>query len=69
MAKAMKYRDIEQALLANDCKWRQGKGDHIVWYCPCGHHRAVVTQARAVSPGVVGDIIAKLDCLPEGWLQ
>lgn len=30
---------------------------------------AVVTEARTVSPGVVRDTIAKLACLPEGWLQ
>jgi len=39
-----------------------------VWYCPCGEHVAVVTQARIGSPGVVGDVIKKLACLPEGWL-
>jgi hypothetical protein len=71
MAKAMKYRDMEGALLRNNCTWRQGKGDHIVWYCPakCGKHMAVVTQARIVSPGVVADTMTKLACLPEGWLQ
>jgi predicted RNA binding protein YcfA (HicA-like mRNA interferase family) len=65
----MRYSDVERALLANGCKWRQGKGDHSVWYCPCGQHIAVVTQARTVSPGVVADTIKKLACLPEGWLQ
>jgi len=39
-----------------------------VWYYPCGEHVAVVTQARIGSPGVVGDVIKKLACLPEGWL-
>lgn len=38
----MKYRDVEAALLARGCTWRQGKGDHRVWYCPCGQHMAVV---------------------------
>jgi predicted RNA binding protein YcfA (HicA-like mRNA interferase family) len=71
MAKAMKYRDVERALLANGCTWKQGKGDHIMWYCPssCGKHVAVVTQARNVSPGVVADTITKIACLPAGWLQ
>jgi hypothetical protein len=69
MAKAMRYRDIERALLHQGCTWRQGKGDHINWYCPCGQHVAVVTQARVISPGVVRDTIAKLARLPEGWLQ
>ncbi len=55
----MKYRDVERALLANGCTWKQGKGDHIKWYCPssCGKHVAVVTQARNVSAGVVADTI------------
>jgi hypothetical protein len=69
MVKAMRYRDIKRALQANGCTSRQGKGDHEVWYCPCGQHMAVVTQARIVSPGVVADAIKKLACLPEGWLQ
>jgi hypothetical protein len=71
MVKAMTYREMERALLASDCAWKQGKGDHIKWYCPakCGQHMAIVTQARIVSPGVVRDTIAKLACLPEGWLQ
>ncbi len=34
MAKAMKYRDVEEALLVSGCTWKQGKGDHIKWYCP-----------------------------------
>jgi hypothetical protein len=37
--------------------------------CPCGEHMAVVTEARIVSPGIERDTIAKLTCLPEGWLQ
>jgi len=71
MATATRYRDVERALLANDCSWKQGKGDHIKWYCPkpCGQHIAVVTQARIVSAGVIADTIAKLSCLPAGWLQ
>lgn len=55
--------------MSNGCTSREGKGDHINWYCPCGEHMAVVTEARIVSPGVVRDTIAKLACLPEGWLQ
>jgi hypothetical protein len=67
----MKYRDVERALLANGCTWKQGKGDHIKWYCPssCGKHAAVVTQARNVSAGVVAGTITKLACLPSGRLQ
>lgn len=65
----MKYRDIEAALLACGCTWKQGRGDHEKWYCPCGEHMAVITTSREVSPGVVSDLIRKLACLPEGWLQ
>jgi hypothetical protein len=69
MVRAMPYRDMARALRDNGCTPKEGKGDHIKWYCPCGKHMAVVTEARIVSPGVVRDTIAKLVCLPEGWLQ
>jgi predicted RNA binding protein YcfA (HicA-like mRNA interferase family) len=69
MTVAMRYRDVERALLAHGCTWKQGKGDHEKWYCPCGKHMAVATTGRIVSPGVVADVITKLSCLPKGWLQ
>lgn len=69
VAKPMKYRDVEAALLAEGCTRRQGKGDHEKRYCPCGEHMAVVTKPGDVSAGIVGDTIRKLTCLPEGWLQ
>lgn len=69
MVKPMRYRDIQKALLANGCTWRQAKGDHEMWYCPCGQHMVAVDTARMVSPGVVRGIIRSLTCLPEGWLQ
>jgi len=69
MVKAMRYRDMARALADNGCTSKRGKGDHVKWYCPCGAHMAVVPEARVVSPGVVRDTIAKLACLPEGWLQ
>ena len=65
----MRYRDVRAALLAQGCTSRPGKGDHEIWYCPCGKHIAVVTTGVRVSPGVVGDLIKKLTCLPRGWLQ
>jgi len=67
--KAIRYRALERKLLAHGCTWRRAKGDHVVWYCPCGEHMAVAVTARVVSPGVVGDIGTKLACLPEGWLS
>lgn len=71
MTKAMRYRDVQAALLEQGCKWKPGKGDHEKWYCPdqCGKHMAVITTSRTVSPGVVADTIKKLECLPKGWLQ
>lgn len=69
MAKGMRYRALEKALRSHGCTFRTGKGDHVVWYCPCGTHIAVAVKAAMVSPGVVGDIVAKLACLPEGWLK
>lgn len=69
MVREMKYRDIRKALLDHGCTSRPGKGDHEKWYCPCGQHMAVVTRPGDVSKGVVGDIVKKLGCLPEGWLK
>jgi hypothetical protein len=65
----MRYREIQKALLANNCRWSDGKGSHIKWYCPCGKHMVPIQQHTHVSPGVVGDVIKKLSCLPQGWLQ
>lgn len=69
MVTSMKYRDVEAALLAHACRWREGKGDHRVWYCPCGQHMVVTPRARVTSPGVVRDVIKRMSCLPKGWLQ
>ena len=69
MPKPMRYREKRKALSASGCTRRNAKGDHEVWYCPCGKHMAVVNTARVVSAGVVGDTIKKMACLKEGWLQ
>jgi hypothetical protein len=69
MDKGIRYRLLERALLRQNCTWRAGKGDHVVWYCPCGAHMAVAVKARVASPGVVHDIEVKLACLPGGWLK
>lgn len=69
MAKQVRYRVLERKLLAHGCTSRPGKGDHVVWYCPCGAHIAVATRARVLSPGVANDIVTKLACLPKGWLS
>jgi hypothetical protein len=65
----MKYREIRKALIATGCTYRNAKGDHEVWYCPCGKHMATVVTDPKVSAGVVGDIIKKMACLEKGWLQ
>ncbi len=44
-------------------------GRHTRWGCPCLQHTADVPRHRDISPGVVRDIIKRMECLPEGWLQ
>ena len=68
MAKPMKYRDIVKKLRANGCVPRPGKGSHVIWTSPAGN-QVPIPEHRVVSPGVVRDIIGKLQDLPEGWLQ
>jgi hypothetical protein len=68
--KPMKYREVAKALKKHRCTSRPGKGDHEVWTCPCDQkHIAVVTKPGEISPGVIGDTIKKMACLPKGWLQ
>jgi len=69
VAKAIRYQTLERKLRKLGCTSRAGKGDHVVWYCPCGKHTAVAVYSRLVSPGVVRGVIAKLARLPEGWLR
>jgi predicted RNA binding protein YcfA (HicA-like mRNA interferase family) len=65
----MKYRDVKRALIDQGCTEKDSRGDHVKWFCPCGHHSVPVDTARETSQGVIRDIIKKLACLPEGWLQ
>ena len=67
--KPMRYREMVTKLRAQGCTRTQGKGDHEKWYCPCGKHMTVITQARDVSPGLVRQAEQRLSCLPEGWLR
>lgn len=69
MAKPMKDRVVVKALRREGCTSKPGKGDHEKWYCPCGEHLAVITRGGDISPGAINDLIAKLKCLPKGWLQ
>jgi hypothetical protein len=69
MAKAMKRRDVESALRGKGCNVVSDKGDHTKWGCRCGAHTAPVPRHLNISPGVVRDIIRRMECLEEGWLQ
>lgn len=65
----MSYKDVRRALLDEDCSLKSTQGSHEKWVCPCGKHQAIVPRHRVISPGVVRDVIGKLDCLSKGWLQ
>ncbi|RNL81470.1 type II toxin-antitoxin system HicA family toxin [Nocardioides marmorisolisilvae] len=64
----MTYRAVTAAMRAHGCTAQQGKGDHEKWTCPCGSHMTVITQTRELSPGLIRQAIARLECLPKGWL-
>jgi hypothetical protein len=68
MAKEMRLRDVERALRSNGCTPAGGK-KHTKWVCPCGVHTANIPRHNVVSPGVIGDTIKRMGCLPEGWFQ
>lgn len=69
MAKAMKRRDVEAALLKQGCSIKSTRGDHDKWLCACGRHSANIARHTTISPGVVRDTIRRMECLPKGWLQ
>lgn len=64
----MKLRDVEVALLAQDCHVLSDRGPHTKWGCPCGRHTANLPRHTTVTPGVVRDTIRRMACLPKGWL-
>ncbi|MGL5864078.1 MAG: type II toxin-antitoxin system HicA family toxin, partial [Phycicoccus sp.] len=65
MPRPMKYRVVAKALRKHGYTSRPGKGDHEVWTCSCGRkHVAVITKPGEISPGVIGDTIKKMQCLP-----
>jgi hypothetical protein len=68
MAKAMKRRDVERALRRQGCEVI-AEGPHTKWLCPSGEHTANIPHHKEISPGVIRDTIARMTCLPEGWLQ
>jgi predicted RNA binding protein YcfA (HicA-like mRNA interferase family) len=67
----MKRREVERAMRRHGCVEanNSGRGSHEKWHCPCGKHSANIPRHRDISPGVIGDIVRRLTCLPEGWLQ
>lgn len=65
----MKRRNVQRALLAHGCRVLRDTGDHTVWGCLCGQHIAPLPRHIEISPGVVGSIVKRMACLPEGWLQ
>jgi hypothetical protein len=68
MPKEMKRRKVIRALRKNGCTEEDGT-KHAKWVCPCGQHSANIPRHGDISPGVVGDTIKRMACLPEGWLQ
>ncbi|WP_211270822.1 type II toxin-antitoxin system HicA family toxin [Streptomyces yerevanensis] len=70
MTASMKRRDLERKLRAAGCvKKTPDKGPHSKWTCPCGKHIVPIPRHRDISPGVIDDAKAKLECLPEGWMK
>jgi hypothetical protein len=69
MVKGMKRRDVERALLAQNCRSLRNKGGHEIWGCPCGQHTYALPNHAVTSPGVVRKATQDLACLERGWLQ
>ena len=65
----MKLREVEAAMRDHGCEVLRDRGPHTKWGCPCGEHTVPVPRHTVISPGVVRDVIKRLVCLPEGWLQ
>ena len=65
----MKRRDVETALRSIDAEVLRDRGDHTVWVCSCGQHKAPVPRHSEITAGVVGSISKQIECAPKGWLQ
>ncbi|HEX5018981.1 MAG TPA: type II toxin-antitoxin system HicA family toxin [Actinomycetes bacterium] len=63
----MKRRDLARAMRKAGFRLLRDQGDHAVYQCPCGKHRAAVPRHATVSAGVVGQI-SKTACMTKGWL-
>lgn len=67
--KSMKRSAVVAAMERYGCRKVRDSGNHTVYICPCGSHRAPIPRHRAVTAGVVHSIGRQMACLPEGWLQ
>lgn len=68
----MTRREVERALRKQGCaadSASSGRGPHEKWVCPCGQHMVPIPRHREIKARVVEDIVAKMECLPEGWLR
>ena len=69
MAKEIRRRELEKALISNGCSGISDRGEHTKWGCPCEEHTANIPRHNMISPGVVASTIKRMACLPKGWLQ
>lgn len=67
----MKRRDVVRKLRRAGCTPKKpDTGRHSTWTCPCAkEHKFPLPRHNDISPGVLDDAIAKLPCLPKGWLR
>lgn len=67
LMKPMTRRDLVRAMRRAGFTVLRDQGDHTVYQCPCGKHRAAVPRHVTVSAGVVGQV-SKTPCMTKGWL-
>ena len=70
MVKAMRRRQVEEALRRAGCRVVSDEGKHTKWECSCGEgHTANIPRHGDISPGVVRDTLRRMPCQRKGWLQ
>lgn len=67
LVKPMKRRDLVRAMERAGFAVLRDQGDHTVYQCPCGKHRAPVPRHREITARVV-DSVSKTPCMEKGWL-
>ena len=65
----MKRKALVKVLESAGYRFLRDDGDHTVYTCPCGKHRAPVPRHTDISAGVVRSIVQKGECMKKGWLQ